>query len=125
VLVHAQGHFGCQRLLVKTPGFGKSTSDEVLRDVMMNDDEETDGLEGAPQLHGSCFQGSWHAGQVRTEIDYGDHRVGASVLWRKGYSHRSSPCQVSRPLNIVHKGMCARKHTVFCPVCQYNNPDFR
>src|SRR5262249_11278784 len=124
VLVHAQRHFGRQRLLVKTSGFGKSASDEVLRDVMMYDDEETDSLEGAAQLRSSCFQGSWHARQVRTEITHRDHRVGANALLRKCYSHRNSPCRVSRPSKIAHEVMCARKHTVFCPVCQYKNLNY-
>jgi len=55
VLVHAQRHFGRQRLRMKTPGFGKGVSDEIRRDIVMNDNEETDGLEGAAQLHGRCF----------------------------------------------------------------------
>src|SRR5438309_1887161 len=75
------------------------------------------------QLRSRCFQGSWRTGQIRTEIDYRDHRVGASALWRTCYSHQNSPRQVSRPPKIAHKGACAQEAYRFLSSMPIQEPE--
>jgi hypothetical protein len=72
VLVHAQGHFSVERLIVEPAGFVERAIDEALRHAVVDHDEKPDVLERGAELGSGDLQRIWGAGDAETEIDHGN-----------------------------------------------------
>jgi len=73
VLVHAQSELGVHGLGVEAPGFGEGGVHERLRNAVIHHDEEADVLERPPKLGGHGGGGAWASGEIRSEIQHGNH----------------------------------------------------